>query len=131
MIGKRLRDARKAAGLTQAQLAKRVDIDEFTVSRISHYETEQHSPNFQQACRFADVLGVPDCYFYCRDDVLAAHLLAVHKRHKKFRLNPAEISELERAEVQLKMATETVQALLNRRLELVLNDELPSSIIMD
>lgn len=128
MIGKRLKAARKAAHMTQTELAKLAGIDELTVSRISHYETDTHSPNYQQACRFADVLGVPECYLYCRDDVLAEQLLAIHKRHKKFRFNPGEIIELEKAEVELMNALETVKNLLNRRVNVLINDDLPSSL---
>lgn len=128
MIGKRLKTARKAAKMTQTELATRAGIDELTASRISHYETDTHSPNFQQACRFADVLGVPECYLYCRDDVLAEQLLAIHKRHKRFRFNPGEISELERAEVQLQAAAQTIHSLLNRRMDILISEDLPSSM---
>ncbi|MGO4746726.1 helix-turn-helix domain-containing protein [Serratia quinivorans] len=128
MIGKRLKAARKAAKMTQTELGIRAGIDELTVSRISHYETDTHSPNFQQACRFAEVLGVPECYLYCRDDILAEHLLSIYKRHKRFRLNPAEITELEKAEVQLQALTKTIHSLLERRMEITLNEELPSSL---
>lgn len=129
MIGKRLKAARKAADMTQAELAKLAGIDELTISRISHYETDTHSPNYQQACRFADVLGVPECYLYCRDDVLAEQLLAIYKRQKQFRLNPAEVTELEKAEAELKRVLETVNTLLNRRLDCINSDELPSSLM--
>lgn len=128
MIGKRLKTARKAAKMTQTELAKRAGIDELTVSRISHYETDTHSPNFQQACRFAEILGIPECYLYCRDDILAEQLLAIHRRHKKFRFIPSEISALEKAEAQLQALTETIQSLLNRREEIIFNEELPLSL---
>ncbi|GAB7400875.1 hypothetical protein OUHCRE2_43340 [Enterobacter asburiae] len=128
MIGKRLKAARKAAHMTQTELAKRAGIDELTVSRISHYETDTHSPNFQQACRFAEVLDVPECYLYCRDDVLAEQLLAIHKRYKKFRFSPSELSGLEKAEVELKNVLETISLLLNKRIEIMINDELPTSL---
>jgi len=128
MIGKRLKAARKAAHMTQTELAKRAGIDELTVSRISHYETDTHSPNFQQACRFADVLDVPECYLYCRDDVLAEQLLAIHKRYKKFRFSPSELSGLEKAEMELRNVLETVTMLLNKRAEIMINDELPASL---
>lgn len=129
MIGKRLKSARKAAHMTQTELAKLAGIDELTVSRISHYETETHSPNYQQACRFADILDVPECYLYCRDDVLAEQLLSMHKRHKKFRLNPTEIVELERAQFELNRALDTVSALLKKRVDTIINDDLPSSLL--
>ncbi|SHH68827.1 helix-turn-helix domain-containing protein [Pectobacterium carotovorum] len=128
MIGKRLKAARKAAKMTQSELAKRAGIDELTVSRISHYETDTHSPNFQQACRFADILGVPECFLYCRDDLLAEHLLSVHKRHKKFRFTPSEVTELERIVSNLTSLTDTIASLLNRRTEIMLNEEIPSSL---
>ena len=51
-----------------------------------------------------------------------------HKRYKKFRLNPAEITELEKAEAQLKAATQTVHSLLNRRVDIIISEELPSSM---
>lgn len=129
MIGKRLRDIRKKARMTQEQLANRAAIDEESRSRISHYENEIHAPSFAQVCRFAEVLGVPECYFYCRDDVLAAHLLAIHKRHKKFRLSPAEITELEKAQVQLQFLSETIEGLLTRRIDIEISEELPSSLM--
>lgn len=128
MIGKRLKAARKAAHMTQTDLAKRAGIDELTVSRISHYETDTHSPNFQQACRFAEVLGVPECYLYCRDDVLAEQLLAIHKRYKKFRFHPSELSELQRAEAELKSVLETISLMLSTRIDIMINDELPASL---
>lgn len=128
MIGKRLKAARKAAHMTQTELAKRAGIDELTVSRISHYETDTHSPNFQQACRFAEVLDVPECYLYCRDDVLAEQLLAIHKRYKKFRFSPSELSGLEKAEVELRNVLETISLLLNKRIEIMISDELPTSL---
>lgn len=128
MIGKRLKAARTAAHMTQTELAKRAGIDELTVSRISHYETNTHSPNFQQACRFAEVLDVPECYLYCRDDVLATQLLAIHKRYKKFRFNPSEISELERAEKELKIVLETISSLLSKRTDVMIDEEFPSSL---
>lgn len=128
MIGKRLKAARKAAHITQTELAKRAGIDELTVSRISHYETETHSPNFQQACRFAEVLDIPECYLYCRDDVIAEQLLALHKRHKKFRLLPSEIGQLEKCEIEIKQVLETVSQMLNKRNELLIDDDLPTSL---
>jgi transcriptional regulator with XRE-family HTH domain len=129
MIGKRLKSARKAADMTQAELARRAGIDELTASRISHYETDTHSPNYPQACRFADVLGIPECYLYCRDDVIAEQLLTINKRYKKFRFNPAELTELERAEAQLQAVTQTIHSLLNRRIEIIISEDLPSSLM--
>jgi transcriptional regulator with XRE-family HTH domain len=135
MIGKRLRDARKKAKLTQVELARLAGIDELTVSRLSHYETDKHAPNFQQACRFADVLDIPECYLYCRDDVFAEQLLTIYQRHKRFRLNPSEIVELERALAVLSAvlkdvhsAEDALQTMLQRRMDVLISEELPSSL---
>jgi len=116
MIGKRLRAARKKAGLTQAELAKAAGIDQ-TVSRISHYETGSHTPNFQQACKFADVLGVPECYLYCRDDLLAEYLISVYNQQKNYHLNPTEVTDLHVAYSQLVELTQTIATMLDRRIE--------------
>lgn len=116
MIGKRLRAARKKAGLTQAELAKAAGIDQ-TVSRISHYETGSHTPNFQQACKFADVLGVPECYLYCRDDLLAEYLISVYNQQKNYHLNPTEVTDLHIAYSQLVELTQTIATMLDRRIE--------------
>ena len=121
MIGKRLRAARKAAGYTQAELAKAAGIDQ-TVSRISHYETESHTPNFQQACKFADVLGIPECYLYCRDDVLAEYLLSIFKQQKNHELNPAEVTKLHVAYSQLIDLTQTIASMLDSRVHMNIGD---------
>jgi len=128
MIGKRLKDARKAANLTQTELAKLAGIDELTVSRISHYETDTHSPNYQQACRFAEVLDIPECYLYCRDDAMAEQLLAINKNLKKFRFTPSELTELQCAETVLLSSAQTIKKMLNRRIEIMVDEEMPSSL---
>lgn len=76
VIGKRIKEARLKAGLSQKKLGILAGIDEFTASpRINQYEREKHTPEFQTVERLADVLGTPAPYFYCRDDELADWIL--------------------------------------------------------
>ncbi|CNE86618.1 helix-turn-helix domain-containing protein [Yersinia mollaretii] len=83
MIGKRLKLARVNAELTQAGLGQRAGIDEESASsRVSQYEKETHAPDFKLVRKFAEVLDVPEAYFYAVDDDLAALILQYH-RYKK------------------------------------------------
>ncbi|MCB6182355.1 helix-turn-helix domain-containing protein [Leeia sp. TBRC 13508] len=80
VIGRRLREARKMAGLPQDRLGVLVGLDEHTASaRISRYETGVHEPNFEMAEKLAGILGVPVIYFYCEDDELASLVKAWEK----------------------------------------------------
>ena len=54
-IGERIMIARKNAGLTQAELAKRMDIPYQT---IGHWERNMSSPKFSSLERLADALGI-------------------------------------------------------------------------
>lgn len=83
VIGKRLRLARVNAGLKQVELGCLAGIDEETASsRVSQYEREISSPDFGLVCRFAEVLDVPEAYFYAVDEDLATLILQYH-RYKK------------------------------------------------
>lgn len=68
-------------------------IDEFTASpRVNQYERGKHTPEFQTVERFAEILGVPAPYFYCRDDALAEWVLSypVRTETKKPKRNAAK-----------------------------------------
>lgn len=72
VLGKRLKEARERAGLSQKALGIAAGIDEFSASpRINQYERSKHAPDFAIAERLAKVLGVPTPYLYSRDDDLA------------------------------------------------------------
>lgn len=87
MIGKRLKIARINADLTQTQLGVAAGLDEESASsRISSYENEVHSPDFNLVKRLAKVLDVPAAYFYAEDDELAEIILQFQK-HKKQKPN--------------------------------------------
>ncbi|VEB95363.1 Helix-turn-helix [Cedecea lapagei] len=72
MLTHRLKEARIRAGLSQERLGILAGIDEATASpRMNQYERGTHAPDFSLACKFAEVLNVPACYFYTVDDELA------------------------------------------------------------
>jgi transcriptional regulator with XRE-family HTH domain len=80
IVAKRIRRARKLAGLSQQELGARAGIDELSASsRISQYERGVHFPDFETAERLAKVLRVPAPFFYATDDALAAWILAFSK----------------------------------------------------
>lgn len=84
VIGKRLKEARLRAGLSQERLGVLSGIDEMSVSaRMSQYERGVHAPGYPLAERFAEVLDVPVEYFYAKDDDTADLLLYFHRLSAK------------------------------------------------
>ena len=76
LFGKRLRQARERAGISQEKLGALIGLDEGTSSaRISRYETGTHAPLFEVAQLMAKALDLPTAYFYCDDDLLASQWL--------------------------------------------------------
>ena len=76
VFGKRLKEARKAAGIPQDRLGVLIGLDEHTASaRMSRYETGVHQPSIQTALLIAQQLSVPLAYLYCDDDRIAHVLL--------------------------------------------------------
>lgn len=54
-FSKRIREERKKVGLTQAQIAKQLNI---TASAYTQYETGKTQPNLETAKKIADILKV-------------------------------------------------------------------------
>lgn len=76
VFAKRLREARKRAGLTQEQMAANAGIDEFSASaRISQYESGKHVPRYEIAQEMAKALYIPVEYLYATDNRTAELLL--------------------------------------------------------
>lgn len=79
MLPIRLKTARLRANLTQEKLGVRAGIEEATArSRISQYESGIHRPTFEMMCAFANVLNVPECYFYTVDNEFSEIILKLH-----------------------------------------------------
>lgn len=89
LLARRLKEARKQAGLSQEKLGVLAGIDEMSASaRMNQYERGKHSPDFGTIRRISVVLNVPTAYFYADEDELASLLVAFH------RLKLTERSEL-------------------------------------
>lgn len=113
MIGKRLKEARKAAKLTQEELAEIANMD--SAASISHYENEIHSPSFHLVCQLAEALDIPECWFYCRDDRLAKMIIDNHQKNKDFYLDPEEILQLKEMGYSLTQLSGLVEKMLYKR----------------
>ena len=80
VLARRLKSARKAAGLSQRLLGMAAGIDEGSAAiRINRYEQAVHMPDFITAVNLATVLSVPTAYLFCETEELAELLLALHK----------------------------------------------------
>jgi transcriptional regulator with XRE-family HTH domain len=80
----RLKQARRAAGISQKELGIQAGIDEFAASaRVNRYEVGIHQPDFDTAHRLAQVLRVPLSYLFADDDRLAEWILAFARLPKR------------------------------------------------
>jgi transcriptional regulator with XRE-family HTH domain len=72
VFGRRLKQVRLQAGLSQKEVGMKADLDQFVASaRINRYEQGVHTPDFSTAKRLAKVLNVPVAYFYADSERLA------------------------------------------------------------
>ena len=70
--GRRLKQARLAAQLSQKQLGIQAGIDEFVAStRINRYELGVHKPDYLTAQKLASVLSVSAAFLYAPEDDIA------------------------------------------------------------
>lgn len=82
--GRRLKEARLLAGLSQKQLGIQAGLDEFIASpRINRYELGVHKADYQIVQKLAQVLDVPTGYFYTEDDSLAEIMITFHRLSNK------------------------------------------------
>ena len=89
-FGKRLREARLRAGMTQDALGVAIGLDEGPACiRISRYESGVHHPSLDVLWQLAEALQVPPAFFVTEDDRLAEMILRV------FRLSRSEPQRLE------------------------------------
>lgn len=72
VLGARLRERRKALGLSQEKIGVAIGLDEScSRTRISRYETGAHEPDLLTSKLLAIALGVPLAYLYCENDTMA------------------------------------------------------------
>ncbi|ALP63991.1 transcriptional regulator [Paraburkholderia caribensis] len=76
----RLKQARKAAGLSQERLGVLAGIDEMSASaRMNQYERGKHEPDFATVNRIATALRLPPSFFYSEDEAEAKLIAAYHR----------------------------------------------------
>lgn len=81
-------------GVSQRTLGVRCGIDPSVASsRVNHYCTGRHVPNFSLLARMVVVLKVPVAYFYTPDDELARLLASYHLLPARARKELARTSE--------------------------------------
>jgi len=73
-IGTRIRQARRARGLTQRQLAQQLDI---SVRTLRAYEQNKRVPDGETLARIATVLNFPVGYFFRGEPTTKVHLMFV------------------------------------------------------
>lgn len=79
----RLRQARKAAGLSQERLGVLAGIEEASASaRMSQYEKGKHEPGEGIVKQIAQACGLPVAFFFCEQDDEAELLALFHKLKK-------------------------------------------------
>ncbi len=69
LLGKRIRDARKAKGLTQERLAELLGIG---TSNISYIETGKFSPSMENFEKLVEILGVEPSELYTFETLKSA-----------------------------------------------------------
>lgn len=78
--GRRLKEARTAAGLSQKELGIQAGLDPFVASpRINRYELGVHKADYRIAQNLSKILNVPTGYFYTEEDNLAELMLGFHR----------------------------------------------------
>ena len=80
LFGKRMKEARLRAGLSQEKLGVLAGIDEMSSSaRMNQYERGKHEPDFSMVERIALALDLPESFFFSKDDKTAWLLVALHR----------------------------------------------------
>jgi len=76
IVGRRLRERRKALGWSLEHVGVEIGLDESSArARISRYELGEHQPPEETSLRLAKVLGVPHAYLHCENDRMAEIIL--------------------------------------------------------
>lgn len=89
MVPERLKEARKAAGLSQEKLSELLGIEGLSSrSRLSSYEIGRTEPPFSLVKKIAKILDYPPNYFYTEDDNFAQTVLLFHRNQANAEFNP-------------------------------------------
>lgn len=89
MVPKRLKEARKKAGLSQEKLVQLTDVESVSdKSQISNYESGKYSPPYEFVVQIAKALDYPEGYFYTLDDEFAEQILQLYRNKNNPEFNP-------------------------------------------
>lgn len=95
VFARRLKEARSLAGLSQERLGVLAGIDPMSASaRLNQYEKGKHEPNVQITRQIAQVLNLPEAFFYAADDDVAKILLLFYRLPREGRAQALEVLEL-------------------------------------
>ena len=84
ILGKRLKQLRLAAGLSQEQLGIEAGLDPASASaRMNRYELGKRMPDTVTLDKLGEVLDAPPAYFHAVSDELAALVLGWHRLPKE------------------------------------------------
>ncbi|EOZ6561176.1 helix-turn-helix domain-containing protein [Salmonella enterica] len=113
MVPKRLKEARKRAGLSQEKFLQLTDIESVSdKSQISSYESGRYSPPYEFIVQIARALNYPEGYFYTQDDDFAEVILQLHRNKANPDFNPYFKTIAEAREL-----TNTLKKLLDKAAE--------------
>jgi len=78
-LGRRLREARLAKGLTQAELGAVLGLEEENTAapRISRYERGDRMPDNESMAKLAEALELPVAYFHAVNEPMAEAILVL------------------------------------------------------
>ena len=93
-VQKRLNQAVERAGISQKNLGIQCGLDPSVASsRVNHYCTGRHTPNFNLLEKMATVLKVPVAFFYTADDEMARLLANFNSLPAKARKEIVRLSD--------------------------------------
>lgn len=73
MFSKRLREVRMKSGLTQQNMADKLEI---SLNAYQKYEQAERSPSLDCLVRIADIFDISIDYLLCRDDFIQSHAIS-------------------------------------------------------
>ncbi|MDE9484238.1 helix-turn-helix domain-containing protein, partial [Xenorhabdus bovienii] len=111
MNAQRLVKARKEKGLSQRELGEALGTEDSEQARgkIRRYERGGASPTYKTVCEIAEILNVPECYFYIKDDLFAEQVLLLFKKNLSDETENNLITTLKEKNKQYEKALKNIQ----------------------
>ncbi|CDG96139.1 putative DNA binding protein [Xenorhabdus bovienii str. puntauvense] len=116
MNPQRLVEARKAKNLSQREVGEALGInnkDQAARIKISRYERGETTPPYNVACKIAEILDVPTCYFYIDDDLFAEKVLRLFKEAPSNEIESNLITTLKKKNKKYEKILKNIQNEIN------------------